>query len=476
MAPRPATLLSWIHALGFCTALLSGGVLFVLAPRQAVSEGENRRLAPMPEFSWESLGRGEFTRKLDDFVADNFIFRQELTGLAGELRHGRGWALDEIRVFGALPPAAQKAPQPEQETTPPPPPPASPPQEQFPPPSQERDQPQPQLQEPPRRPASALEAAPLADQANAPYENVESIIIYRGRAVQMFGGTPAMSKPFISAVARYRQEFPQLDIYVMAIPIGADFYLPQKITHGAMRERSLVEHLSGALPAGVQAVNVYEPLAQRTSDYIYFRTDHHWTALGAFYAYQAFAQTAGFPSLPLQAFARREAPRFWGSLYHRTLSPALKASVDSVEYFVPPVEARVTMFSPDFDGGRPGHLLREPARGGGGYMIFLGGDYPLLRISTSAGTGRRIIVVKDSYGNAFIPFLAAHYEEIFVIDYRFFNGSIRALINEHGVQELLFAHNTYVLSSGYTAQRARSFLAGGGGGAPGLPASAGAAR
>ena len=82
----------------------------------------------------------------------------------------------------------------------------------------------------------------------------------------------------------------------------------------------------------------------------------------------------------------------------------------------------------------------------------------MMRISSDNKNGRRIIVVKDSYGNAFAPYLTSHYEDVFILDYRYFNGSILSLMREYSIGELLFAHNTYVISSPYTSSRANGFL------------------
>jgi hypothetical protein len=302
---------------------------------------------------------------------------------------------------------------------------------------------------------------PAVSQGDEPYQVVAAIIVYQNRALQIMGGVPSMTGPVVQAVNRYKQELgPDVTIYFMAMPIGSDFYLPRKVNQGVMREKIMIDHIHASLDPSVRSVRAYDRLAERTSDYIYFNTDHHWTGLGAYYAYRAFAQAARFDPLPLSALAKGEIPNFLGTLYHRTLSPALKAKGDSVEYYKIPnrTEARVYMGSSTATTGSPGTLYAEYARGGNAYGVFLGGDFPLMRITSDVRNGRRIVVIKDSYGNAFVPYLSAHYEDVFVVDYRYYRGNIKSLIREHGIQNVLFAHNTFVVASGYTAQRALSFL------------------
>jgi hypothetical protein len=110
------------------------------------------------------------------------------------------------------------------------------------------------------------------------------------------------------------------------------------------------------------------------------------------------------------------------------------------------------------DSGNKASLYAEYARGSLGYGVFLGGDFPLMKITSDIKNGQKILVIKDSYGNAFAPYLASRYEETYVIDYRYFKGNIKQLIQDNGIQNMIFAHNTFVIQNPYTAKQARQFL------------------
>jgi len=96
-----------------------------------------------------------------------------------------------------------------------------------------------------------------------------------------------------------------------------------------------------------------------------------------------------------------------------------------------------------------------------GYQSFRGLDYPLMTITSDVGNGRRVLVIKDSYGNAFIPYLAAHYERIWVVDYRYYAGSVQRLIEAEAIDTVIFVHNLQVLNSAYVLSREVALLAGG---------------
>ncbi len=460
--------MDWLQTLLFSSVLVGLGIVFVLTPKESVSEGEKRKLAQFPEFSWSAIGQGSFMQRIDDFVADNFVFRYTLSDAAGQIKQWRGWAQDDIQVFSdkSAHPAGAGAPKPPTRAA------VAESSAQssnngtgFNAGSNAGDE-KPsagdlQGQNARTVPAQGEAVVPMAVSAiadDAPYQNIESVIIYKNRAVQMFGGTPQMAAPFTALMARYQQELPQTTLYFMPIPIGADYYLPAKVNKGVMREKMVIDQAVNALPPQVRPVNAYAKLAQHSNEYVYFNTDHHWTGLGAYYAYTAFAEAAQFAPLPLSALTKKEIPNFLGTLYYRTLSPALKSKGDTVAYYKVPVQTSVKYFSSGSRQGQSTQLYAEYARGASAYGVFLGGDYPMMKITSDVKNGRKIAMIKDSYGNAFAPYLASHYEEVYVLDYRYFNGNIKTLIQQEGIQELLFAHNSYVFLSGYTVQRERGFL------------------
>lgn len=451
-----ASLFHRIQTYGFVGLLTVVGVLFTLTPKDTVSLAEKRNLAQFPEFTTMSLADGSYMRSIDDYVADNFLLREPLTMMAGQFKEWRGMTTDDIQLVmgshsksvghsdGAKSEADETATAGKGVAT-----------------SDKHSKQGVHATDDGKSPAqSASSAKGTSTAEETPYQNIESIIIFNGKAVQMYGASPATTAPFVRTVNQYLKELPNVTVYVMGIPIGADFYLPEKVNKGAMREKVTLNHLKEVLPPSVRFVNAYDKIGQHKSEYAYFNTDHHWTGLGAYYAYTAFAETAGFSALPLDAFTKKEIPNFLGTLYYRTLSPVLKKNIDTVEYFKVPVQTKVSYFSNNSTQGKSTQLYAEYAKDGNAYGVFLGGDYPLLRIHSDAGTGRKIMVIKDSYGNAFVPYLASHYDDVFVVDYRYFNGSLKNWIEKEGIRELLFAHNTYVLSSPYTANRASAFLHG----------------
>lgn len=473
---------SLTHILIFVGTLVAGGLLFLFTPKEDISTDEKRTLARFPSWDWQAVAKGDYFKSIDEYVSDNFIFRYSLTEVSGYLRSFRGIAHDGIEVFSGSPQdsAKNKATEPanaksvsESET-------AISNREVIPRPpvdgktvsgdAQPSDAGSATSEKTgniaaPSTEAARVGATPPASPSEGtaseaePYQNIESIIVYQGRAVQMVGAPNSALQGLSKVINTYKQELgSHVRVYFMPIPVGSDFYLPPRLKRGQETEQRLIQHMFSLLDQDVIKVRTYERLAERKAEYIYFNTDHHWTGLGAYYAYQAFADAARLSAVPLASFTKGSIQNFLGTLYHRTLSPALRKTGDTVEYYKVPFSTKVKYFQNGRSEGTPGVLYAEFARGGAAYGVFLGGDYPLTQITSSVGNGKKILVIKDSYGNAFVPYLASHYEEVFVVDYRYYNASIRTLMKKHGIEEILFAHNSYVMVAPYTAQRARSFF------------------
>lgn len=146
---------------------------------------------------------------------------------------------------------------------------------------------------------------------------------------------------------------------------------------------------------------------------------------------------------------RHQIDNFVGTLYNETQDSKLKETPDFVEYFVPPVECATTRYLRN----QPytpvdSTIFASYATGGQNtYSVFLHGDFPLTHIKTNLNTGRKALIVKESFGNAFAPFLVSHYDEVFVVDQRYFQLGLVGFIKEKGVTDLLFVNNIFAANT-----------------------------
>jgi hypothetical protein len=129
---------------------------------------------------------------------------------------------------------------------------------------------------------------------------------------------------------------------------------------------------------------------------------------------------------------------------------SLKHNKDSVvSYRVPLPTKTLRYITPNLDSAITSKLFIEV----GTYAMFLGGDHPLDYIKTEIDNDRRLLVVKDSYGNAVVPYLTMHFSELYVVDYRYFERNLVEFARRHKITDMLFLHNTFVVNTRYTAER-----------------------
>lgn len=187
---------------------------------------------------------------------------------------------------------------------------------------------------------------------------------------------------------------------------------------------------------GVSFLNVTDALAQHADEAIYYRTDHHWTSLGAYYAFSDMAAGLGIeqPSEEYDVYPVTDS--FEGTLASKS---GCHAVTDVIELYVPKtdIEYYVTV-----DGERTATMYdREKLEEKDQYAVFLGGNDARVDITTTAETGRTLLIFKDSYANCFLQFLLPYYDRIILLDARYYYGDADSVISREGVTDVLFLYN-----------------------------------
>lgn len=190
----------------------------------------------------------------------------------------------------------------------------------------------------------------------------------------------------------------------------------------------------------VNFVDMFKTLSAKKKEYIFYRTDHHWTTRGAYYAYNKLAGDMGFIPHKEDYFTiQKITDDFYGSLYSkgsfRHLNP------DSIELYIPKNNEKYRVHY--YDNNQESNSLYElnNLEKKDKYTVFLNGNHSLIKIKTNNNSARKLLVIKDSFANSFIPFLTAHYSEIYMVDLRYFNDSISELIKEKGIEDVLILYS-----------------------------------
>ncbi|KMY31786.1 hypothetical protein ACZ11_06215 [Lysinibacillus xylanilyticus] len=285
---------------------------------------------------------------------------------------------------------------------------------------------------------------------NTVAEKSGSIITLGDRAVEIFYGNPENALRYSKAISSLKQALGEnVTVYNMVVPTSVEFALPKKYQHMSTPQKSVIDEIYGNLDSEIKNVNAYEALEKHKNEYLYFNTDHHWTSLGAYYAYEQFAKEAGFKEKSLDEYEKYSKEDFLGTLFTQTQDTKLKEKKDIVEYYKIPVDYEVYRYEKGNENTAVSSTLyADYADGVNAYSVFLHGDFPLVKIKNNdSNNGKKLVVVKESYGNAFVPFLIPHYDELYVVDSRYYNSGFKKLIDEQEIKEVLFINNIFATNT-----------------------------
>ncbi|MDR1065011.1 MAG: hypothetical protein LBL25_01410 [Oscillospiraceae bacterium] len=369
-----------LNAAMFCAALAAFTAIVTAFPRDTRTiENENRSFNRFPEITGEGVFSGEFAGGIEPWISDRVGRRADFVSASMELARLRG--ADALN--GAYAP-------------------------KF-----------------------------LSFTRAVPARVKDPLLVFDDRLMRIFSFDEALAARYADTVNAYRAALPESARIFSILPPTQIEFMPERFRDISDPEQDAIIFVNAALTDGITAVNAYGEIADSSEEYVYFRTDHHWTALGAYYAYIAFADAAGFAPKELSEYEISAIPGFLGYYYNMEPSETLRAQPDTIYCYE--YKGALTTSPP---------LLSPPGEGEKAtYGVFTGGDHPKLTIGTSVENGKTAVVVKDSYANAFIPWLAPHYESIVVLDPRHFEGSALEVIGEYESVDLIFLDTAIISES-----------------------------
>ena len=390
----------------FCILLLAGGIASLAMKKQSVSVMENRKLATMPKYSDSLFWSGKYFKQIEEYYADNFPLRDKWINFSDKFKSNIGFTSSEIKLYDPTNDAEAN----EKTDT---------------------------------AKSDTIKDGPLKDDG-AMGEVKKKVFVFKNRAFEMFGGGEAMGKSYADVINSYNKILsPDIQIYNLIIPVALEFEITEKYAKLQKPNRPAIESIYNTLDGNIKKVWAIDEIRKHREEYIYFNTDHHWTSLGAYYAYKAFCETAGLTPVSLDTVAYKTKPSFLGSLYRLTKDAGLQGNPDSVRYYLFKDSMTFYVGSNKVGQWTKSKMYGEGASGPNSYSVFLQGDLPTVKMETQHKNGRKIAIVKESYGNAFAPFLINNYEKVIVVDQRYYTGDFIAMLKAEGINELLFINNIF---------------------------------
>ncbi|MDT8977896.1 DHHW family protein [Paenibacillus sp. chi10] len=245
----------------------------------------------------------------------------------------------------------------------------------------------------------------------------------------------------IQSINAFHSAMPELNKYVILAPTAVSVLqskLPDYVSEN--RELDALHTVKTSLNSGIRYVDVYPALSSHQNEPIYYKTDHHWTSKGAFYAYQQLSREMGFKPMMEEEFdIQTITDDFYGSLYSKSGFRNLHS--DSIDLYVPKNEGKVTVDYVEEQQSTNSMYVMDNRMKKDKYTVFFNGNHSLIQMKTSHREGKKLLVVKDSYANSFVPFLTSHFSEIYMVDLRYYEGDVAALARQHQIHDMLILYN-----------------------------------
>ena len=384
-------MIRYFNVLIFCLFLLVfGGMTLSNFQSDTQMNDENRQLVALPDISVETIKNGSFVKAFEQSFSDHFALRSELIGLSKNIDRMKSFASGGTEIVDY---------------------------------------------------AGANVTEAMGDSSDGVKETKwGKILIYEGAAMELNTFHEASAKAYAESINAYVSVFPEVNIYSMLVPTQIEFIEDESYRAMSVSQRETVDKTNSYFVEEVQTVDIFDSLVANKSSYLYFRTDHHWTQRGAYYGFKAFGELIGQEVPALEAYKTVVEEGYLGSLYNVTLNKTIAKTPDAIEVFYPLANHSYKGLEAPIKYNEGNVIVDKWLDEKEKYAVFLGGDQPVVSIKSDRENGVRLLVLKDSYANALVPFFVDIAEEIIVVDPRLYDGRIEKLVEDYNITDILFVN------------------------------------
>ena len=404
---------------------------FILPLRPKVSDVEKRKLAEFPSFSFSALFSGSYFSDISAWYADTVPLRDYFVSLSSRLQHLLGTATaqsgfnegvkgDDIPDIPDTPPTSEV-------------------------PVSESQQPTPTDTTVPT--TEVTTEPPTEEEPTKEMQQLGGILVYGNAGFEYYNFVQSTAESYAAAVNRAASLLAgKATVYDMIIPTSIDILLPASVREklSVSDQQKAIAYMEALLSPSVKKVSIFDVMKAHKDEYIYYRTDHHWTALGAYYAYQKFCEVKGVEPVRLEDCDKRTFSPFLGSFYSDSgKDPVLGNTPDYVDAYMPKVSADLYLIDQN-NQEITGSVLYNSENSSPyyKYSTFIWGDNPYSVITNYDKTeGESCLLIKESFGNALAPFLTYNYKYVYILDYRYGYSTAAALVDKYGITDVFFCNN-----------------------------------
>lgn len=354
--------------------------------KETVSEQENRTLETKPVFTLQAYFSGEYTSQWERYMNDHVPGREAFIQMSDWLEDIVAWKTENsVRIEQTI--------------------------------------------------------ADIGVQEPSDAVEMQGILVLSNRVRELYQYDAIAEQQYIQAVNAYASWLPEeIQCYHMLIPMPIAF---EKTEYQNLsdNQQNAIENVYRQLDNRIQPIDVYTSLSEHSNETLYFRTDHHWTALGARYGAEAFASVAQTALPSLQQYTAYTLEDYTGPLGISHSTEQMKEYPDEVIYYLHQNKnpmAQMYYYENGVQKYFEAPMINTSFAGGrGDYGIFLSGDYPVTVLQGNVDNGRVLAIIKDSYGNALAPWLTEGFERVICIDPRSCKENLTVLFEKYAVTDVL---------------------------------------
>lgn len=254
----------------------------------------------------------------------------------------------------------------------------------------------------------------------------------------------------VEAINTFSNNYPEVSMNVMLVPSAATIlsdYLPK---NAPVRDQLQdIDTVTAQFDSSVTVLNASDALMEHNTEYIYYKTDHHWTSLGAYYTFRSIAGAMGITvNTEYQAYTVTDS--FEGTLSSKSGS---HNTTDEIQVYAPTnSDVEYYVVYPDSTEKVCSVYRSDCLEVKDKYTVFFGGNHSIVEIKTTANNDRNLLLFKDSYANCFVQFLLPYYENIIMIDPRYYYDNVNSIMNNYGITDVLYLYSadTFVTTTALT--------------------------
>ncbi len=370
---------------------LAACITMLLLPADEESiASENRERAKIPEFNNETVFSGGFAEGFEDFIGDSIAYRSFFTGLSKNIESYKGFVPETGQIISA------------------------------------------------------------SKDIGTGEVQKQTLLISDNAIIEMFTKNSEQEKAYADAVNYYAEKLPEnIKLYNMIIPTQLSF---KEAMYKNLQDdqQKAIDAIYDKLDSSVTTVDAYSSLEEHKDEYIYFRTDHHWTQRGAYYGYNAFMAAEGGEAVNINDFEENSVGGFLGSLYDQVGDASVAVTPDTVEWFDvdPENHVKTVMYAIDDYGELMTYSNPMYVKTQASYSFFFGGDHSVVVMTNSDNAdGKTLVVLKESYSNALAPWLIKNYHRVILVDPRSYKGNFQSILDQYSPDEVLITN--YIFTTNF---------------------------